>query len=101
MERQTDNVNYFLIRKVGNQTKEDKLENIIMPLYKCIMHGNLNYCVHTSGHLSQTRGCDTTHSTRKVASMAGSMEELSISQEISTTVSHRGTKRYWENNILL
>lgn len=54
--------------------KEDKLENIIMPLYKYIMHGNLNYCVHTSSHLSQTYGYDTTHSTHKVARMAGSIE---------------------------
>lgn len=74
MERQTANLNYFLIHKVGNQTKEDKLENIIMPLYKYIMHGNLNYCVHTSGHFSQTRGYDTIHSTHKVTRMAGSTE---------------------------
>lgn len=94
MERQTKTINYFLVHKVRNQTKEDKLENIIMPLYKYIMRGGLNYCVHTSGHLSQTRGCDTAHSTHKVA-------QLSISQEVSNNVSHRGTKRYQENNALL
>lgn len=54
MERQTANLNYFLLYKVGNQTKEDKLEKIMMPLYKYIMHADLNYCVHSSGHLSQT-----------------------------------------------
>lgn len=74
MERQTANLNYFLIHKVGNQTKEDKLENIIMPLYKYITHGNLNNCVHTSGHFSQTRGYDTIQSTHKVTRMAGSTE---------------------------
>lgn len=45
-----------------------------MPLSKYTIYGNLNYCVHTSGHLSQTQGCDTTHSTHKVARMAGIME---------------------------
>lgn len=72
--RKTENLNYFLIYKVGNQTKEDKLENIIVPLYKYIILGNLNSCVHTSGHLSQTWGYDTIHNTHKVTTMAVSME---------------------------
>lgn len=39
------------------------MENIIMLLYNFIMQGNLEYYVHTSCHLSQTRGYDTIHST--------------------------------------
>lgn len=77
------------------------MENIIMPLNEFIMHGNLEYCVHTSGHLSQTQGYDTIHSTHKVTRMAGSMEQLSTAQEVSNTVIHRGRKRYQEKNTLL
>lgn len=38
---QIEYLNYFLINKVGNYIKEGKTENITMPLYKYIMHGNL------------------------------------------------------------
>jgi len=77
------------------------MENIIMPLYKYIMHRNLEYCVLTSGHLSQTQGYDTLHSTHKEARMADSMEQHFTAQEVSNTLIHRGRKRCKEKKILL